>query len=471
MSIVRTRMAPSPTGEYHIGSMRTFLYNYAWAKKNNGQFVLRIEDTDKVREVDGAVERIKKIIKDYRLDWDEYYVQSERNEIYVEHAHKLVELGKAYYCFCTEDRLNQLREEQKAKGLPKTSYDGFCRGISSEDAKKRIESGDEYVVRLKVPKDEKITFTDFVIGEIEFDSNDMEDQVLLKSDGFPTYHLAVVVDDHLMNITHVMRGHEWLPSTPKHVLIYKAFGWDFPKHGHIPLLKEKGANKKLSKRFGDVHAVAFLESGYLPEAMLNFLMFLGWNPGGEREIYTLDEFISEFDIAKIHTSDLIVFDREKLLWFNGVYIRSLTPKQLWERILNWAREFDKELGVGNIDEEYNLKVTALIQERMKILSEFIGLTHYFYAKPSVALELLRKYSERTNEILKGFVDLFREIDEKDWNSQNVDKLAHEFIAKKGCKPKEAFMTLRAAVTGEEATPPIFDILGLLGKDKTLKRLL
>src|SRR3989344_5997081 len=200
MSIVRTRMAPSPTGEYHIGSMRTFLYNYAWAKKNNGQFVLRIEDTDKVREVEGVVERIKKIIKDYHLDWDEYYVQSERNEIYVEHAHKLVELGKAYYCFCTEDRLNQLREEQKAKGLPKTSYDGFCRGISSEDAKKRIESGDEYVVRLKVPKDEKITFTDFVIGEIEFDSNDMEDQVLLKSDGFPTYHLAVVVDDHLMNI-------------------------------------------------------------------------------------------------------------------------------------------------------------------------------------------------------------------------------------------------------------------------------
>jgi len=293
---IRTRLAPSPTGEIHVGSIRTLLYDYALAKKSGGELILRIEDTDQNRYVEGSVERMLKVIKDYGLNWDEGpevggphepYFQSQRLGIYKKYAMELVEKGKAYYCFCDEERLKNLREEQKENGHV-SKYDKFCLGLKKEDIEKNLKSGKPYVIRLNVPQNEEIEVDDLVLGKLSFPSKDLDDQVLIKSDGFPTYHLAVVVDDHLMEITHVLRGREWLPSTPKHVLLYKYFGWEIPKFVHLPLLRETDSTKKLSKRTGSVSALGFLQEGYLPEALLNFMMFLGWNPGTEKEIYSLE---------------------------------------------------------------------------------------------------------------------------------------------------------------------------------------
>ncbi len=468
---MRTRMAPSPTGEFHIGSMRTLLYSYALGKQNGGQFILRIEDTDKKREVAGALERLQKVVHDYGLDWDEYYKQSERLEIYQKHAKELVENDKAYYCFCSEDRLNTMREEQKARGLPTTKYDGLCRSISLSDAKARVENGESYVVRLKVPVNEDVHFDDAILGHIVFNSKDVEDLVLLKSDGYPTYHLAVVIDDHLMNISHVLRGQEWLPSAPKHVLLYKAFGWDIPVHAHLPNLKDKGATKKLSKRFGDVHAVAFLEKGYLPEALLNFLMFLGWNPGGEKEVYTLEEFVKDFSLARVHKTDLVVFDREKLAWFNGQYIRSLDTKALLAKLTLWAENFDVTLVSSGADEAYVLRVLSLVQERMKLLSEYNSLVDYFYMRPMVDSSLFLKYTsdiDRAKVILKGFHNILISLDT--WTIVELQEKLYAFIKENNYSAKEAFMTLRIALTGKDATPHIFDMLELFGKEESLSRI-
>jgi len=264
---VRTRMAPSPTGEYHIGGMRTLLYNYAQAKKEGGQFILRIEDTDRERLVEGATDRSIQVIRDYGLDWDEGplvegpyapYVQSKRLEIYRKYARQLIDSGHAYYCFCTKERLDKLREEQRAQGVSSTKYDKYCLRLSKEEVQKKLDGCEEYVIRLNVPKNEEVSFDDKILGHISFPTNDLDDQVLIKSDGFPTYHLAVVVDDYLMKINYIMRGMEWLPSTPKHILLYKAFGWELPIYAHLPLLKEQGDTKKLSKRMGSVAAVEFL---------------------------------------------------------------------------------------------------------------------------------------------------------------------------------------------------------------------
>jgi glutamyl-tRNA synthetase len=329
---IRTRLAPSPTGEIHVGSMRTLLYDYALAKQSGGELVLRIEDTDQERYVEGAVERMLKVIKDYGLSWDEGpevggpdepYFQSQRLDIYKKYALELVEKGSAYYCFCSEERLEKLREEQRAQKSPVTKYDRYCLTLTKEEIEKNLKDGVPYVIRLKVPNDREIEVEDLVLGKLKFPSNDIDDQVLMKSDGFPTYHLGVVVDDHLMKITHILRGREWLPSTPKHVLLFEAFGWTPPKFVHLPLLREVDSTKKLSKRTGSVGALDFLQEGYLPEALLNFMMFLGWNPGTEKEIYSLDEFVKDFSIEKIQTSEMAAFDRQKLLWINGMYIRNM----------------------------------------------------------------------------------------------------------------------------------------------------
>jgi glutamyl-tRNA synthetase len=315
---VRTRMAPSPTGEYHIGHIRTLLYNWAFAKKNNGKFIVRIEDTDRERYVEGAVERILNVISDYGFDWDEGpkvegecgpYIQSERLDIYKSYAQTLLDKGFAYYCFCSEERLTKMRDEQKSRGVVSTKYDGLCLKLGKEEVGKKLKDNMSHVIRMKVPRNKAVNFKDLILGDLSFPTNDIDDQVLIKSDGFPTYHFAVVVDDHLMKITHVMRGNDWVPSTPKHVLLYQAFGWELPYFAHIPNIKELGAGKKLSKRYGAVSAREFLDDGYLPEALLNFLMFLGWNPGTNKEFYSLEEFIKDFSIDKIHKTDLVSFDK------------------------------------------------------------------------------------------------------------------------------------------------------------------
>ena len=479
---LRTRMAPSPTGEYHIGHIRTVLYNYALARKNKGKFVIRIEDTDRERFVEGATDRILDVIKDYGLNWDEGprvggeygpYIQSARLDIYQKYIKELLLKGKAYHCFCTQDRLTQMRDAQKAGGSPVTKYDRFCLNLSENEIKEKLEKKLPYVVRLKVPDNRDILFNDEILGEIKINTSDIDDQVLMKSDGFPTYHFAVVVDDYLMQITHIMRGSDWIASTPKHVLLYEAFGWELPKYIHLPNLKELGGSKKLSKRFGAVAAIEFLQEGYLPRALLNFLMFLGWNPGTEQELFTLEEFINLFSLDRLQKTDLVSFDRTKLAWFNAHYIRETDTEVLLHELKMWAKKFGFPLNTGAHNDEFNVKVLNLVKDRMKVLSDFNLLTGYFYDFPKLDKEKLYSHVSdkvRGRHVLLGLLDLYNGIENKDWTTEYLDQLSHDFISKKEYKPKEAFMTLRLAVTGESATPPIFEIISLLGKDTTIKRL-
>ena len=468
--MVKTRMAPSPTGEYHIGHIRTALYNYAFAKKNKGKFVIRIEDTDRERFVEGASDRILNVLKDYGFLWDEGpYFQSQRLDIYKKFALSLIKNENAYYCFCSEERLTKLREDQRSSGVSSTKYDKKCLFLPKDEVKNNLNKGLKYVIRLNVKPNEIVKWKDEVFGEVEVNSNDLDDQVLLKSDGFPTYHLAVVVDDHLMEITHVIRGNDWIPSTPKHVLLYKHFGWKLPTYIHLPNLKEAGENKKLSKRFGAVFASEFLQQGYLPEAVTNFLMFLGWNPGTDKEIYDIKEFINDFSVEKIHKTDLVVFDRDKLSWFNGYYIRNMLTRDLLKVLKEWSKKYDVDSKVGELGEAYMLKVLELVKGRLKTLGEFTLLTRYFFEKPTVLADSLKKYAiGEENEILENYVRLFELI--KVWEKTELENKSHEVLEKFGYKPKQAFMTLRIAVSGIEITPPLFDTLEVLGKDEVLQRL-
>ncbi len=455
---VVTRMAPSPTGEYHIGHIRTVLYNWAWARKNNGKFIIRIEDTDRTRFVEGATERILKDIKDYGFDWDEGpYFQSERLKIYEEYGKKLVESGHAYYCFCTQERLAQMREEQKAKKLPTTKYDRLCCSLTPDQVSENLSKGIPKVLRLKVPDNEQISFDDQVFGTIKFNSNDIDDQVLIKSDGFPTYHFAVVVDDHLMGVTHIMRGNDWLPSTPKHVLLYKAFGWEMPIHAHLPNLKELGGSKKLSKRFGAVFARDFLEDGYLPEALANFLMFLGWNPGGEKEIYSIDEFIQSFDIKKIHKTDLVAFDRNKLMWINGQYIQKLDDGEFVKRLSSFTKL--------DISAELMLQIVPLVKPRIKKLTEFDGMVEFFVKRvvpQSSELSVNHKvHFDKARNVLDGVID---------WNVEAIGEAFSKIVADNSFSPKEFFMDMRLAISGKKVSPPLNESMAIIGKSDSIKRI-
>ena len=346
---VRTRMAPSPTGDMHVGSMGIVLKNYAYAKKHGGSFVLRIEDTDKVREVEGAVDRIQDIITAYGLDWDEGpgkggdfgpYIQSQRIDLYTQMARELVENDKAYYCTCSKERLEEVRDSMRAQKLP-PKYDQRCRN-QQELVLGEMANGAQAVIRLKTPKDQDVSFTDLIRGTITFNSNTVDDQVLLKSDGYPTYHLAVVVDDHGMDITHIMRGEEWISSTPKHVLLYQAFGWEMPVFAHIPVYLNPDGKGKMSKRKGTVSAQSFLDRGYLPEALLNFFMILGWAHPDEKEILSLEEYIQYFDPKDVSPKS-VVFDMKKLDWMNGMYIRQLPLEELESKLQPFIpEEFPKE---------------------------------------------------------------------------------------------------------------------------------
>ncbi len=475
-------MAPSPTGEYHIGHIRTLLYNYAFAKKNQGQFIVRIEDTDRGRYVEGSVDRILEVITQYGFTWDEGpgvggpfapYIQSERLSLYEKYAEELVKNGHAYYCFCSEERLEKLREEQRAQHLPTTKYDRLCLKLSPEEVKEKLKTGEKHVIRLKVPDNREIRFKDEVLGEVKINSNDIDDQVLLKNDGYPTYHLAAAVDDHLMEITHVMRGIDWLPSTPKYVLLYEAFGWELPVYIHLPNLKELGGTKKLSKRFGSVAAIEFLQEGYLPEALVNFFMFLGWNPGGEQEIYSLNEFIEKFSLEKIHKTDLVAFDRQKLLWMNGHYIRNMDIENLYGILTKWAEKFGTRLNGEKSKKEFNLKVLSLVKDRMKKLGDYNLLTEYFYkfSPPDKnTLSGFTKNPEKAKEILNSFLSAYQKTGEEKWNVNDLENVNHLILDAQGYSPKEAFMTLRVAVTASSATPTLVDVLELLGKKEVLQRI-
>jgi glutamyl-tRNA synthetase len=468
---IRTRMAPSPTGEMHVASMATLLKNYAFAKRHHGQFILRIEDTDKTREVPNGVEQIQAIIRKFGLDWDEGpgkdgpygpYIQSQRINIYQEKAQELVAKGQAYYCFCSKQRLEEVRQQQQANHqLPR--YDQHCRYLSEEEVQKKLAAGESYVIRLKVPANQDIVFTDLLRGEISFNSNLVDDQVLLKSDGYPTYHLAVVVDDHLMKISHVMRGEEWISSTPKHVLLYQAFGWDLPIFAHFPLFLNPDGKGKMSKRKGTVSAQSFLDRGYLPEALLNFLMILGWARKDQKEIMSLEEYIEAFDPRDLSVNS-VVFDVKKLDWLNGIYIRKLDRPELKKRLQPFIPPAFPHQKIDSI--------LDLVYERLVTLADFAELTDFFYKEIDYSTAtLLKKAQDQpglVDEQIQETKRVIASLDVVDANS--LEKCIRRLQEKHDWHKGQYFMMLRIAMTGRTATPPLFETMAVLGKDLILERL-
>ncbi len=461
--MVRTRIAPSPTGEdLHIGNLYTALLNWAWARKHDGQFIIRIEDTDQQRLIKGAEEKILQTLKDYHLDYDEGpdiggdagpYRQSERLDIYDQFAKELIEKKAAYYCFCSKERLDKLRKaQQKKREVPR--YDKHC--LTIKDADKRISDGEKYVIRLNVKPNQTIEFNDIIRGEIKFRSKDIDDQVLMKSDGFPTYHLAVVVDDHLMKITHVIRGEEWISSTPKHVLIYDALGWERPIYVHTPLLRNPDKSK-VSKRKNPAQAWAgwYLKQGFLGRAVLNYLALMGWSHPKQEEVFLMDEFIRVFDVKDLQAV-APAFDIVKLEWLNGEHIRRLEQDDLKERIIKY------------IDEGYSrdiiAKTTPLIQERIKKLSDYLSLCEFFFKEPDKYEIDLKKQKSLLNKIH----DILSKT--KDWSAHEIGEQLQTLAEHEKIKVGDFFMTLRVAVSGKKITPPLSESMEILGKQEVLKRL-
>ncbi len=461
--LVRTRIAPSPTGFPHIGTIYQILFDYAYAKKNKGQFILRLEDTDKNRFVKGAEEVLKKSIEWFQLIPDEDpwkggkyapYRQSERLYIYKKYALELIEKGHAYYCFCTKERLDKMRKLQASqKKMPK--YDRFCLRLPESEVEKKIKNNVPHVIRMKIPDNREVIFNDMILGEIKFDSSILDDQVILKSDGFPTYHLGVVVDDHLMEITHVIRGREWVSSTPKHFLLYEFFDWKPPIHAHVPLILNTDGKGKLSKRHGHASVEYYRSLGYLPEAVLNFLSNLVWYHPDNKEIYPLEEFIRLFELEKINSQGAR-FNLQKLDWINGEYIRKTQNSKLKDQIFEF---YEKKY-----PEEMIEKTIPLVKERMKKLSDYFPLTEFLFRKPDkYDLDLSVK-----RELLKKMYDTL--LDVKDWKAKSIGESMQNLAKKEGVKTGEFFMTLRVAITGKKISPPLNESMEILGKEECIKRL-
>ena len=460
--MTRTRIAPSPTGEdLHIGNLHVALINWAFAKKHEGQFIIRVEDTDQTRLVKGSEERILKTIKEYGLTYDEApdvggpsgpYRQSERLETYEIYAKELIDKGVAYYCFCSKDRLDALRKKQQKEGqLPR--YDKHC--LHLKDPQQKIDAGEPYVVRLNIPEEVSISFEDVLRGTITFSGKDVDDQVLIKGDGFPTYHMAVVVDDHFMKITHVIRGEEWISSTPKHVFLYDAFGWERPVFAHTPLLRNPDKSK-LSKRKNPVWASWYLKHGYLPEAVLNYLCLMGWSHPKEKEIFDLTEFISVFDLKDMQTTGP-VFDLVKLEWMNGEYIRKIADGILADKLLEFYKEkYSKEL---------ILKTVPLIKERIKKLSDYETLCEFFFSPPAEYQIDLKSHKA----LMKKTHDLLAKIAE--WQTVEIGDKLQQFAQEEKLRNADFFMWLRVAITGKKISPPLNESMEVLGKKECLKRLL
>ncbi len=471
---VRTRFAPSPTGYMHIGNLRTALYAYLLAKSKGGKFILRIEDTDQERYVDGAVDVIFRTLKDTGLIHDEGpdiggeygpYIQSERRGLYKEYAEKLVESGHAYYCFCDKERLEELRQRQTVMKVP-TKYDKKCSRLSKEEIEEKLASGIPYVIRQKVPEYGKTTFRDEVFGEITVDNAILDDNVLLKADGLPTYNFANVVDDHLMHITHIIRGSEYLSSTPKYNLLYEAFGWEIPTYIHVsPVMKD--STSKLSKRHGDASYEDFIAKGYLKEAIVNYIALLGWAPGDEREKFTIDELVKAFDVKGISKSPAI-FDEKKLAWLNGEYIRELTPEKFHEMALPYYK--------GVIENpEIDLKaVSALLQPRCEKLSDIPEQVDFFDKLPDYDNELYTHKKMKTNpenslEALKSVLPVLEGID--DWTQENIHDRLIELVEKLELKNGRILWPVRVAVSGKAFTPGGgVELSHILGKEETLRRI-
>lgn len=456
---VRTRIAPSPTGQdLHIGNLYTALINWAVANKNHGQFIIRIEDTDRVRLVEGAEKKILSSLKEYGLVYNEGpdiggkyapYRQSERLEIYKKYVSELISKGIAYYCICTKERLLALREQQ-IKEKKQTKYDKHCLQ-NQDEVQKKVKQGQSHVVRLNVLPGKKITFNDLIHGTISINSAEVDDQVLLKSDGFPTYHLAVVIDDHLMEITHVIRAEEWISSTPKHVLLYEAFGWELPVFAHTPILRNPDRSK-LSKRKNPVWASWYLEQGYLPEAVLNYLTLMGWSHPEQKEIFSIQEFITAFDLKDLKTVGP-AFDLVKLTWMNQQYIMALTDSELKNKIVTFFPPASK------LQETTFNNLIPLVRSRMETLKDFEKISDFFINAPQITLR-----NDKEKLIISKLINLLKDITE--WNRDNI------FAAFKSILTSEQIKmpVLYYICTGREKGLPLPESIEILGKKVFLDRL-
>ncbi len=494
---IRTRFAPSPTGPLHIGGVRTALYCYLFAKKNNGDFLLRVEDTDQARFVPGAEEYIIETLKWCGIEPNEGlsyggdfgpYRQSERKEMYAEYAQMLLAKGDAYYAFDTPEELSAWRENMKGQGNPSPKYDPITRQylknslhLSEDEVKRRLDAGDPWVIRYKMPRNEEVKFEDEIRGVVSFQSIQLDDKVLLKSDGMPTYHLANVVDDHLMEITHVIRGEEWLPSTPLHVLLYRSFEWEMPIFAHLPLILKPDGKGKLSKRDGDrlgfpvfplnwtdretkEESIGYKERGFLPDAFINMLAFLGWNPGTEQELFSKEELIEAFSLERVNKSGAR-FDFEKTKWFNQQYIKNKSNEELVDLS---ASLFEAE--GYQTDRATLLEICELTKERATFLHEIPSIAYYFF-------EEVKEYDEKNlrkkwkNENSDAFVTLLSSLESMpSFESALIEKTVKDFMETHSLGFGQVLPILRIGVTGTMQGPPIFAVMEVLGKDICLKRL-
>lgn len=470
---VRVRIAPSPTGMPHIGSFRTFLFNWLFARQQKGSLVIRIEDTDQARIVPGAVDALLEAFDWLGLDWDEGprvggafgpYVQSERLPIYHEHTDILLAEGKAYRCYCSAERLAALRAEQQARKEP-PGYDRLCRNLSDRERGEHAAAGDPYVVRFAAPRDGSRTIHDFIRGDITWENRVLDDFVILKSDHFPTYHLAHMVDDHLMEISHVLRAEEWISSATRHLLLYEALGWTPPIFCHLPDVLGPD-RRKLSKRHGATSIAEFRDGGYLPEALVNCLALCGWSPGTDEEVFSLDELIRRFSLERVSPAAAI-FDHTKLEWFNGMYLRLLSPRDLAARMRPFL-----PAEARHVEDQGLVKIAALLQDRLKTLSEVPELTGFFFAE-RMAVEtsqLVRSgmAANQTADALLASADLAATTEP--FEHEVLEPAYRELCNRLGLKATQLFMTMRVACTGRTATPPLFATMEVLGRDRVVERL-
>ena len=471
---VRTRFAPSPTGFMHLGGVRTALYNYLYAKKNHGKFILRIEDTDQERYVEGATDVIYDTLRACGMEWDEGpdkggdygpYVQSERKPLYLPYAKQLIEKGAAYYCFCTKEELDERRAAAEARGEV-FKYDKHCLNLSKEEVQAKLDAGTPYVIRMNCPTTGESTYDDEVFGHLTFPNDTLDDMVLIKTDGMPTYNFANVIDDHLMGITHVMRGMEYLSSTPKYNMLYNAFGWEIPQYVHLTTVM-RDAHHKLSKRDGDAYYSDFIDKGYLKEALINYLALVGWNPGDDREFFTMDELIEAFDIKRLNNAPGI-FDTDKLTWFNAEYIRKLPFDEYLKMATPW---FDKALAGKGFDYK---RLAELMQSRTEVFNRVPDMVRFLVEMPEYDLDLYNNKKMKTNpDVAKESLALVKPVLEgiADWNEANIHDTVMAAIAESGKKNGAVLWPLRIAISGLASTPGgAFEIAYLLGKEETLRRL-
>jgi len=484
---VRVRFAPSPTGFLHIGGLRTALYNYLFARHfNDGTFVLRIEDTDQSRYVEGAEADIIRSLEWCGMKIDESpehpgdygpYRQSERRELYHTHAEKLIENDQAYYAFDTPEELDQMRERLQKSGNPSPKYDAITRQsminsltLSQDEVDRRLAAGDEYVIRLKVPRRETVRFEDIIRGHVSFETKGLDDQVLLKSDGMPTYHLANVVDDHEMKISHVIRGEEWLSSTPKHILLYDAFGWEPPKMAHLPLIMSPSGGK-LSKRKAEeegipVNTKEYVKQNYEPEALVNFLAYLGWSPGDDSEIHSLDELCELFSLDRVSKGGA-VFNHKKLLWYNEHYLREQSNDILAKRL----RVIADTRNIDLPEDEVLKEAISLLKERVSKIEEILEMGDFFFKDPeSYDEKALKKWKSDSSDLVKQYRESITDLDESGFEAATLKSHLEKVIEKNDVGFGKLMMPLRIAVTGQGFGPDLFSSMELLGKETVIRRL-